>query len=238
MLFFFIRHGDPIYSPDGLTPLGTRQAEALAKRLALYGIDKIYSSSSERAKLTAQPTCELLNKEMEILDWCNEGHAWNQLTYVDYDGERRWIFHPGALDFIMASEELAAMRFEWYEHPALKEYNYKEGIDRIKNETYKLMAGLGFEFDPERGIYKHTKDVYDRVALFAHQGFGLAFLSCLLHIPYPKFCSNFDMGHSGMTVINFEPINGYAFPKVLTMSDDSHIYREGLPTKYQNTVFF
>ena len=46
MIFYYIRHGDPIYDPDSLTPLGEKQAEALAKRLALYGIDKIYSSPS------------------------------------------------------------------------------------------------------------------------------------------------------------------------------------------------
>ncbi len=52
MLFFYVRHGDPIYNPDELTPLGHRQAEAVAKRLSLYGIDKIYSSTSDRAYLT------------------------------------------------------------------------------------------------------------------------------------------------------------------------------------------
>ena len=49
MLLFYVRHGDPIYNPDSLTPLGERQAEAIARRLALYGIDKIYSSTSTRA---------------------------------------------------------------------------------------------------------------------------------------------------------------------------------------------
>ncbi len=76
MLFFYIRHGDPIYSPDSLTPLGERQAEAIAKRLVLFGIDKIYASTSDRAKLTAKPTCEILKKEPELLDFANEGHAW------------------------------------------------------------------------------------------------------------------------------------------------------------------
>lgn len=37
MLFYYIRHGDPIYDPDSLTPLGKRQAEALGKRLATHG---------------------------------------------------------------------------------------------------------------------------------------------------------------------------------------------------------
>ena len=57
MIFFYIRHGDPVYEPDSLTPLGMRQADALAKRLSLYGVDKIYSSTSNRAIQTAMPTC-------------------------------------------------------------------------------------------------------------------------------------------------------------------------------------
>lgn len=56
MLLFYIRHGDPTYNPDELTPLGKRQAEAAAKRLALYGIDRIFASTSNRAIQTAQPS--------------------------------------------------------------------------------------------------------------------------------------------------------------------------------------
>ena len=80
MLFFYIRHGDPIYNPDSLTPLGERQAEAVAHRLSLFGLDRIYASTSNRAKLTAKPTCEMLKLPMTELDWCNEGHAWNELS--------------------------------------------------------------------------------------------------------------------------------------------------------------
>ena len=64
MLFFYIRHGDPIYNPDSLTPLGERQAEAVGKRLALFGIDEIYASTSNRAQLTAKPLCELVKKDI------------------------------------------------------------------------------------------------------------------------------------------------------------------------------
>ena len=75
MIFYYIRHGDPIYDPDSLTPLGMRQAEAVAKRLSVYGLDKIYAFTSNRAKLTAQPTCEVLKKDMELLDFANESYA-------------------------------------------------------------------------------------------------------------------------------------------------------------------
>ena len=54
MILFYVRHGDPIYNPDQLTPLGHRQAESVAKRLALFGVDEIYASTSTRAMQTAQ----------------------------------------------------------------------------------------------------------------------------------------------------------------------------------------
>ena len=62
MLFFYIRHGDPIYQPDSLTPLGEYQAEAVKSRLGQFGLDKIYASSSNRAILTATPTAKMLKK--------------------------------------------------------------------------------------------------------------------------------------------------------------------------------
>ena len=63
MLFFYVRHGEPIYDPDSLTPLGERQAEAVGRRLALYGLDEIYSSSSNRAVCTAKPAADMLRRE-------------------------------------------------------------------------------------------------------------------------------------------------------------------------------
>ena len=60
MLFFLVRHGDPIYKPDSLTEQGHKQAAALAKRFAKFGLDEVYSSTSIRAQMTAQPTCAAL----------------------------------------------------------------------------------------------------------------------------------------------------------------------------------
>ena len=69
MIFYYVRHGDPIYDPDSLTDLGHKQAAALAKRFALYGLDEVYSSPSTRAMQTAQPTCEALGLTMKICNW-------------------------------------------------------------------------------------------------------------------------------------------------------------------------
>ena len=79
MLLFYLRHGDPIYEPDNLTELGKKQADALAKRLITSNIDVIYSSTSVRAMLTAEPTAKAYNKEIIPLSWAHEGNAWDNM---------------------------------------------------------------------------------------------------------------------------------------------------------------
>lgn len=235
MLLIYVRHGDPIYNPDSLTPLGERQAEAVGKRIALFGADKIYASTSNRAQLTAKPCCELLKKDMELLDFCNEGHAWKDLTYVNEKGERHWAFDMGEK---MLTPEIIAMGQKWYEHESMKQYNFGPGIHRIQDETDKFLKEQGFEHIKGCGKYKILRENKERIVIFAHQGFGLAFLSSILDIPYPVFCTHFDMCTSGMTVIDFSEKGGFAIPKILTLSNDAHLYKEGLPLDYNGLVKF
>ena len=239
MLFFYIRHGDPIYDPDSLTPLGHRQAEAIGKRLALYGLDKVYASTSNRAILTSKPACEILKKEPTLLEFANEHNAWQELVIDDAEGRRRWLFDENLpTKMLFHSPEVRQLGFRWFDHPQLNEPRFEQGMERIYNGCDELFASLGYEHERYSGRYKAVAPNHDRVALFAHQGFGLAFMSCLLDIPYPMFATEFDMTHTGMTVIEFMEKDGYAIPKVLTFSSDAHIYREGLPTNYNNQIRF
>ena len=112
-------------------------------------------------------------------------------------------------------------------------------MERIRFESDKFFSDLGYEHIGRSGVYKITKPKYERVAMFAHQGFGLAFLSTILDIAYPEFCMKFDFTHTGMTVIEFaDEGDGTAIPRVLALSLDSHLYKEGLPTKYGNRIYF
>ncbi|MBQ8525496.1 MAG: histidine phosphatase family protein [Clostridia bacterium] len=237
MLFFYVRHGDPIYTPDSLTPLGKRQAEAVAKRLAMYGVDRIYASTSTRAIMTAQPTCELLGKDMTLLDFCNESRAWEELT-IDGEHQKTWLFSDAPTKLLFTEDSVRRLGFNWYEHPAFEKYNYKKGMERVYNELDKYMLELGYEHERYTGRYKVIKPEYERVALFAHQGFGALFMSCLMDIPYPEYCIHFDMCHTGMTAIEFKEEKGYAIPKVLTLSSDAHLYKEGLHTGYNRAWKF
>ncbi len=239
MLFFYVRHGDPIYDPDSLTPLGERQAEAVAKRLALYGIDEIYASTSNRAKMTAMPTAEIVKKDITLLDFANESHAWEDFTIMAKNPDRKtFLFHSREAKEAFRSPECHTLREEWYKHPALEEgEKYKKGIERVRRESDAFFESLGYRH-LGGGKYEVLRDNKSRVALFAHQGFGMAFLPTVIGIPYSEFATRFDLTHTSVTVIEFNNEDGFAYPRILTLSNDSHLYREGLPTKYNNSVYF
>ena len=235
MLLFYVRHGDPIYSPDSLTDLGLRQAEAVAKRLALHGIDEIYASTSNRAIQTATPLSQIVKKEIVQLEWCNEGHVWKEFTCTS-GNTTFWIWGVDKTRNLLNSPEVLSLGEKWYEHAGFEE-KVGKGMQRINRETDAFLESLGYAHNRESNTYKAINPNNKRIALFAHQGFGLAFLSSLLDIPYPLFSTRFDISHSCVTVIEFPDCEGEHIPTVLQLSNDSHIYREGLPTKYNNRIF-
>ena len=238
MLLYYIRHGDPIYDPDSLTPLGEEQAKALAKRLLLHGVDRVYSSPSARARLTAKPICDLLRKEPTVCDWADEGLAWADFAIPTDNGGYTWAFYVEKVLRAFHSPAVRALGEKWYEHPDFAEYNFSRGVQRVNTAVDEFLLELGYRHDRENARFEAVEPHQERVALFAHQGFGMCFLSSVLDIPYPMFASHFDFGHSSMTVIQFAESGEYVYPKVLQLSNDSHLYREGLLTGYHNIIRF
>ena len=229
MLLYVIRHGDPCYNPDSLTPKGHRQAEALARRFSLTGLDKVFSSPLLRARQTAQPTCELLGLEMQIEEWTSEDRAWEQMSFP---GDRGWPFQIKT-DSYKTAENLA-LGDKWYEAWPFSEVpTLKEGYDRIARESDAFLAKLGYVREGLR--YRITKPNDDRVAVFCHQGFGTTWLGHMLGIPPILFWSTFDLNHSSVTIIRFENCDdGTCAPMCIALSDTSHLYADRLPLEFSN----
>lgn len=230
MLLYFIRHGDPIYDPDSLTPLGHRQAEAIGRRLARYGVDRIFSSPMRRAIQTAQPTAELLGLAIETVDFASEQHAWDELTLRHADGSRSWASSHAPTQQRFASPDVRALGMRWYDHPAFAGTTFRAGMERIARESDAWLSSLGYVRTEREGVYRAEHPSNARIALFAHAGFGGAFLSHVLGVAYPQYSQTFDLSHSSLTVIRFEETAGLCIPRILTMSNDGHLYHENLPT--------
>ena len=238
MILYYIRHGDPIYDPNQLTPLGERQAEAVAKRVAVHGIDRIYSSPSNRARQTAEPLCQITKMKPEILDWTDETMLFREMAQMDADGTKQWPFRHSIYRDLLNSREVRGLGRNWYTNPKFKDTGVGPAIARIQRELDSFLETLGYKHDLDNNCYRQLRENKERVAFFAHEGVGVAIMSCLLDIPYPMMSTRFDMTHTGVTVIHFEEKFGSVIPKVLTYSNDSHLYREGLPTKHQNSIFY
>lgn len=112
----------------------------------------------------------------------------------------------------MSKNEVRALGRQWYTHPDLH--------------------------DLENNCCYAEGESEERIALFTHEGVGMAILSCILDIPYPIFSTHFDMTHTCVSVIHFAHQDGIVIPKLLSFSNDSHLYREGLPSKHQNEIYY
>lgn len=225
MTFYYIRHGEPIYNPDSLTELGHRQADALSKYFLQIGLDKIYSSTSNRAIQTAEPTCKALGLKAELLDFANEDYAWKDFSIANGSG-KKWLFQSDKAMMLFSDKSIKEMGFEWYKHPKLVDYHYEKGMERVYNECDDLFYRLGYRHERYSGKYKVVFSNDRKVALFAHEGFGKAFLSCLLDIPYPYVCNHFEMYHTGVTIIKFNDNGGYSIPQLKQFSAIPHLYAE------------
>ncbi len=239
MLFYYIRHGEPLTVPDhSLTPLGRAQADALAKRLCLFGLDRVFASPTLRTLQTAKPICDLLGREITVCDWADEGLACQEFMVPHPVHGATWAFFVPTYLELFSSPEVRALGERWFEHPALAGMNFAKGVKRVNAAVDEFFLSLGFRHDRENARYEVVHPNHERVALFAHQGFGMIFFSSMLDIPYPTFASRFDFSHSSMSVIEFEPRGKYVYPHVLQVANDSHIYREGIMTGYNNGVKF
>ncbi|MBP3919904.1 MAG: histidine phosphatase family protein [Clostridia bacterium] len=234
MLLYLIRHGDPDYVHDSLTPLGQRQAEALARRLAVHGLDRIYASPLGRAIATAKPTSEILNLPIEIEEWCSEALAWQDFAGKMENGQSMWAFHQQNTT-VKTEESMQYTNDNWYELDCFRMINGKEGYARIQNASDDFLSRQGYV--REGAKYRIERPNDDRVAVFCHQGFGMAWLSVLLQIPPQYTFASFDFTHASISIFHFaNNPDGYSMPRCLTLSDTSFLYEDRLPLKYNNTI--
>jgi probable phosphoglycerate mutase len=237
MLLYIIRHGDPIYETDTLTPRGVLQADALARRLSASGISEVYSSPLGRAMLTAKPTADVLKLDINIEEWMSEGLAWNDLSITDEKGEKNWFFACSNTKFL---KDWDALRPDWHNHAeAVKCSAAKKGYERIQAASDDFIQRLGYK--REGNVYKiltpPSTPSKKRVAAFCHHGFGTAWLSHLLSIPPLVFWASFNISHTGITILDFEnQKDGITSPRCLVHSDMSHIYEARLPMEYCNSI--
>lgn len=233
MHLYVIRHADPDYSHDTLTPQGVKEAQALARRMARVGLTHLYSSPVPRALLTSQAIAELSPLPIAREDWLVEP---SYLTVVQ-DGStyKIWDLYGEHV----RSREPPPSQETWNRVPPFNAPEVGEMWRGFRRRADEFLAGHGYV--REGGRYRVRNRNRHRIALVGHNGTVLLFLAHLLELPLSLVWCGFFAWPASVTVFFLEEHSDtWATPRALNVADVSHLYAAGLeprPRAFGNDLY-
>lgn len=231
MHLIFIRHGEPDYSIDSLTPAGFREAEALAARAAGWKgrVTACYRSPLGRAQRTSEPSLAALGMEAETLPWMAE---FTVRSHDRPDGTRHCVTWDLMPAWRAAQPKLAEpegwVRAEPY--PAAVADEAVPRWEEVKAGADAVLARHGYVRDG--GVYRVAPDARrDGLLLFfCHHGLACAAVGHILNIAPPQLWDGFFLPPASVTVLHSEERQpGVAAFRCQCMGDTSHLRAAGLP---------
>ncbi|MDD6102718.1 MAG: histidine phosphatase family protein [Clostridiales bacterium] len=223
MKLILIRHGEPNYETDSLTPKGEAEAALLQERLRNIDVKKYYCSPLGRAKKTAEIALAGTGITPEILPWirefnghCNDPrdghyrHCWDLLP-------KDWTSYPEMYD-----------KDKWSTSPLYEntdvDYEYgivKAGIDNFLKEYGYIHTGNYFTIE---------KSNDDTIVIFCHMAVSLLIIGYLTGIAAPLMWHGFFAAPTTFFEIQTEErADNIAYFRVRAMGDYSHLYKGGEP---------
>lgn len=230
MRLYIIRHADPDYPNNTITPKGHEEAKALAKRMAKAGLSRIYTSPLGRAQHTAQYTVDATGIEPVVLPWTAELSI-DGVTGMDGEKWAAWNLEG---QIIRGNEQLPHHE-NWHEQPELTHYDYRAHYQQLCSDSDTFLSELGYQ--RHNGVYQVQQNHEERVAVFCHAGFGVSWMAHLLGIPLTLAWCGFFWAPSSVTTILMEMRTPKtAVPRALCVGDTSHIYAEALEESSRGTT--
>lgn len=229
MKILIIRHGDPDYDHDTLTPKGRREAELLARSLADQEITAFYCSILGRARDTLQPLLNLTGKEAEYLDWLRE---FNYATVEHpYAPGHRW----GVWDFLPSwwtQYPSLAVADEWLNHPVIRDSDVPQAHKAVCDGLDGILARHGYH--REGRIYRVTQSNHDTIAFVCHLGIEAVLMGHLLGTSPLIFSQGFGVVPTSVTtLITEERQEGIAAFRCQTMGGVDHLTAAGEELSFQ-----
>ena len=222
MRLLIIRHGDPDYENDSLTPRGWQEASLLAERLSALPIDAIYQSPLGRARDTASVTLQRMGRTAETLPWLEE---FPPRMYDEDIGRERvvWDWLPQRWTTRDAFYDPEA----WMHTPEMEEAGAGEAYRCVCDGLDALLLRHGY---CRRGrVYEALRPNRDTIALFCHFGVECVLLSHLLGVsPMVLWHGTCALSSSVTTVVTEERRKGIASFRVNALGDLSHLYAGGV----------
>ena len=219
MRIIFVRHGEPDYENDCLTPNGRIQAELAAERLKDEGIEEIYSSPLGRAGETAEYTSKVLGIPVQTLECVRE------IKWGSRDGNP--IFadgHPWDIADKTALEGMDITDISWRENKFFCNNIAVEKTDIVEKGIDEWLSTFGYV---RNGLYYDhivEEEEHKTVAVFCHGGSSSAAIGRILNLPFPYVCALLHTDFTGITIIRMERKKGAGILPCLELaSDERHI---------------
>jgi len=204
-----IRHGDPDYANDTLTPKGHEEAKRLAEFLADVPIDAIFQSPNGRARHTCQYTARIKGIEPVTLEWLREVGIMRGDLYL-------WNA-PGTL--FLSGSSLPTYEDCLEPHGAMPEG--KAQFDRVSNGFDEVMSSFGYVKSGH--LYRVENPSDKTIAFFSHHGVIVTLLSYLLHWPLPLAFVHCTIDPTGLTRLRMVEHDGFAQPKMIAFNCLTHL---------------
>lgn len=221
MKLMIVRHADPDYSIDSLTPIGWEEARILADRMCKLDVKNFYVSPLGRAQDTANCTLERMGRTAETLPWLEEF----RVNIVKPDSENRSI----AWDWLPAdwtNEPAYFSQDNWAETEIMTDGGAKDRYRYVTSELDKLLAQHGYVRDGK--LYRAERANEDTIVLFCHFGVECVLLSHLLNVSPMILWHGTCAAPASVTVLNTEERReGIAYFRMCSFGDVSHLYAAG-----------
>jgi probable phosphoglycerate mutase len=230
MKLIFIRHGDPNYEDDTLTERGWKEAEALAKRVAKWKVDKFYCSPLGRAQDTASLSLKAVGSKAETKQWLREFFV--PICDPETGADRiPWDLMPS----YWTNQAELYDKDKWHESELMKTGNVSAEYKSVCDGIDEILAEYGYT--REGGIYRTEHGNEKTIVFFCHLGVQFVILSHLFGISAPAIWQNFFVAPTSVTVVATEERRkGEVCFRCKKLGDTSHLYIAGIEPS--NSGFF
>ncbi len=165
----------------GLSPLGQRQAQALASATSEWPVDAVYASPMRRVRQTMQPLLDARQispvimedlREMDFGDWT--GHRWQEVH-----------------------EKFGVSAYDWLQVLQDQGIPNGENAAAVQARTAPCLNHI---------LASHP---HQSIAIVCHGGIIRVLLSLLLDLPLCKM-SHFNIDYAGITTVEIQPEKKHA----------------------------
>ncbi|HEY0782130.1 MAG TPA: histidine phosphatase family protein [Thermoanaerobaculia bacterium] len=210
LTLFVVRHAEPAYPRDALTPRGQRQARSLARRFARARLTDLFSSPLGRAVQTAGTIARATGLPCAVEPWTAELESW-AIAEGTPEEAPAWQVHPPAVRGARPPVD----GDNWHRLAVWGDLPLAERFAALGRESDAFLARFGWVRDGER--YCCEPDASSRrVAVVCHAGFALTWLAHLLAVPPPLVWAGFALAPAAVTEVELRSgDDGTATPRCL-----------------------